>query len=138
MVILFYLLIDFHEMLYDVTRFENNNFRKYSAIRGVDFSIHIPLWVTEVLSNSIQGITALEWAGERLGRSSKGCPDHQRMEREEYCRDGRLPCQLRPGRPSSGFPSTLCSTSTMDVFLDSFEAPPEMSLFVGFKCIDGG
>ena len=80
MVILFYLLIDFHEMLYDVTRFENNNYRKYSVIRGVDFSIHIPLWVTEVLSNSIQGITTLEWAGERLGRSSKGCPDHQRME----------------------------------------------------------
>jgi hypothetical protein len=36
-----------------------------SLLRGVDFSIHIPLWVTEVLSNSIQGITTLEWAGER-------------------------------------------------------------------------
>ena len=56
-------------MLYDVTRFENNNYRKYSAIRGVDFSIHIPLLVTEVLSNSIQGITTLEWAGERLSRN---------------------------------------------------------------------
>ena len=55
------------------------DYRKYSAIRGVDFSIHIPLSVTEVLSNSIQGITALEWAGERLGVSSKGCLDHQGM-----------------------------------------------------------